>query len=183
MKSAYSPSSYRYPHEQIILTLTLLLVFGVIVFTATATVCGSVLFVAAMLIIAYFATSNRHQSLLKTAQEVTPQTNPRLNDMVEECRATLQTEAVQTFVANRNALNAYTFGLTSPKVVVIYSALGQVLDEEEAKFIIDELRREYAKVRRAELQAAMSSAEHQSDHERAAELAKEFNALQADTNK
>ncbi|MEK7442191.1 MAG: M48 family metallopeptidase [Chloroflexota bacterium] len=129
-------TSYRYPHEQTILTLTLLLVFGVIFFTATATVCGSVVFVAAMLIIAYFATSNRHQSLLKTAQEVTPQTNPRLNDMVEECRATLQTEAVQTFVANRNALNAYTFGLTSPKVVVIYSALAQVMDEDELKFIV-----------------------------------------------
>jgi len=136
MKTIYNTTSYRYPHEQIILTLTLLLVFGVIVFTATATVCGSVLFVAAMLIIAYFATSNRHQSLLKTAQKVTLQTTPRLNDMVEECRATLQAEPVQTFVANRNALNAYTFGLAAPKVVVIYSALGQVMDEVELKFII-----------------------------------------------
>lgn len=136
MKTIYNTTSYRYPHEQIILTFTLLLVFGVIVFTATATVCGSVLFVAAMLIIAYFATNNRHQSLLKTAQKVTPQTTPRLNEMVEECRATLQTEPVQAFVANRNALNAYTFGLTSPKVVVIYSALGQIMDEDELKFII-----------------------------------------------
>ena len=136
MKTTYDITSYRYPHEQTILTITLLLVFGVIVFTATATVCGSVLFVAVMLIIAYFATSHRHESLVKTAQKVTPQTTPRLNELVQECRATLHVEPVQTFVANRNALNAYTFGLTSPKVVVIYSALGQIMDEDELKFII-----------------------------------------------
>jgi Zn-dependent protease with chaperone function len=33
-------------------------------------------------------------------------------------------------------LNAYTFGLSDPKVVVLYSGLLQVMDEDELRFII-----------------------------------------------
>lgn len=53
--------------------------------------------------------------------------------------------------------------------------------KHEAEFIIEEVRREYTKVRRAKLREAMSQAERFGNHARAAELAREFNVLQADT--
>ncbi len=43
---------------------------------------------------------------------------------------------MQVFVAPSNRLNAYTFGLVSPQVVVLHSALLQVLDADELRFVL-----------------------------------------------
>ncbi|MBI4771415.1 MAG: M48 family metallopeptidase [Chloroflexi bacterium] len=136
MQRAYQTTAYRYPGEQLILALTLLLVFLVIALTATATLCTSALFVLAMVGFAYASNSVRHDELVKRAQRVTPQTAPGLAALVQECAARLQAEPVQVFVAPGNALNAYTFGLAAPKVVVLYSPLLPVMDEAEMRFII-----------------------------------------------
>ena len=60
----FSPSSYRYPGEHLILAFTLGLVLVVIAVTAAATVCGSVLFVGLMAVFAYSTTRAHHSALM-----------------------------------------------------------------------------------------------------------------------
>ena len=57
-------SYYRYPRERLVLAFTVLLVGLVIAVTATASVCLSVVFVAAIILISYAANRARHQALL-----------------------------------------------------------------------------------------------------------------------
>jgi len=136
MRAAHDTTAYRYPHEQLILALTLLLVFLVIALTATATLCLSFVFVLAMVALAYFLTRSHHQALLEQAVHVTPHTAPNLAALVAESAVRLRPGPVQVFVAPGEALNAYTFGLSSPKVVVLEAPLLQVMDGDELRFIL-----------------------------------------------
>ena len=132
----FSPDSYRYPGEQLILGGTLLLVLVVIAVTATATVCGSVLFVGVMVALAYASTRSHHEDLLAHARPVTPERTPNLHAVVQAGAARLGPGPIKVYVAASNVLNAYTFGLDSPKVVVIHSALLEALDAEEVAFVV-----------------------------------------------
>jgi Zn-dependent protease with chaperone function len=114
--------------------LTLVLV--VIAVTAAATVCGSVLFVGLVLALAYAGTRAQHSQLMARAQRVTPQTAAGLWALVQAGAARLGPGPVEVYVAQSRVLNAYTFGLDSPKVVVIDSALLQALDADELAFVI-----------------------------------------------
>lgn len=134
--NSFSPSDYRYPGEHVILFGTLTLVLIVIAVTATATVCGSVVFVALMTALAYFSTRAHHEELMQKAIPVTAERAPGLRALVEAGAARLGPGPVEVYVAPSRVLNAYTFGLTSPKVVVIHSALLQVLDADEMAFVI-----------------------------------------------
>jgi Zn-dependent protease with chaperone function len=127
---------YRYPNEQAILALTLFLVFAVIAVTAVATLCGSALFVIAMLVISYLLNRSHHNALIERAQPVTSQTAPELASLVNDCAARLQSGPFNTYIAPENILNAYTFGLVKPQVVVIYAGLAHIMDEDELRFII-----------------------------------------------
>lgn len=130
------PTAYRYPNEQIILTVTLLLVLAVIAVTATATLCGSLFFVALMIALSYAGIRSHHKDLIQGAQLVKPETAPNLAAIVRQCQARLQAGPVQTYVVPRNALNAYTFGLEEPKVVALYAPLLQVMDTDELRFVV-----------------------------------------------
>lgn len=112
------------------------LVLLVIAVTATATLCGGFLVILVVVGYSYLANRVRHEELMKQAQPVTPQTVPGLAALVRECAARLQVEPVQVFVAPSHVLNAYTFGLTAPKVVVLYSSLVQMMDADELRFIV-----------------------------------------------
>jgi len=136
MPLPYDTDEYRYPNEHVIFWITILLVFGVIIATATATFCGSALFVAIMLVMAYFFSASKHNQLISHAQQVSEHTLPGLARVVNGAAARLRPGPVQTFVVPANVLNAYTFGLASPKVVVLYSGLLQVMDADEVKFIV-----------------------------------------------
>jgi Zn-dependent protease with chaperone function len=136
MPSSLNTDAYRYPNERFILVITLLLVLGVIAFTAAATFCGSVLFVALMLGLSYWASTSKHKELISHAQPVTEQNLPALAALAKDATARLQPGPVQTFIVPAKVLNAYTFGLSSPKVVVLYSGLLQVMDADEIKFIL-----------------------------------------------
>jgi len=129
-------TAYRYPNEGLILFVTLALVLGVIAFTALATVCASGLFILAFIALSYYLGRSHHQDLLRGARQVTPQGTPRLAAVVEKCMARLRPGEVQVFVAPGAARNAYTFGLSSPKAVVLYDGLFQVMDRDELAFII-----------------------------------------------
>ena len=132
----FSPADYRYPGEHIILALTILLVLVVIAVTAAATLCGSLLFVGGMVIFAYLSTRAKHAELVERAQAVTAATAPQLWGLVQAGAARLGPGPVVAFVTPSRVLNAYTFGLDSPKVVVLESALLQVMDADEMAFII-----------------------------------------------
>jgi Zn-dependent protease with chaperone function len=120
----------------VILALTLTLVVVVIAVTAAATVCGSVLFVGVVLAMAYAATRAQHSQLIARATRVTPQSAAGLWSLVQAGAARLGPGPVEVYVAPSRVLNAYTFGLDSPKVLVLESALLQALDADELAFVI-----------------------------------------------
>ena len=130
------PGAYRYPNEHIILALTLLLVLGVIIATVAATFCLSLVFVLAFLVISYYMSLDHHRSLVRNAQAVTPQNMPGLYKVAQIGVRGLRPGPVKFYVAPSKTLNAYTFGLTSPKIVVLYSSLLRLMDEDEILFIL-----------------------------------------------
>lgn len=128
---------YRYPNETLILGLTVALVLGVIAFTSVATLCGSALFVVLMLAFAYYRNGEQHAALVRQAQPITAQTIPALAELMDETNRRLgRGQAPRAYVARANVLNAYTFGLTDPKVIVLYSGLVRALDRDELQFVI-----------------------------------------------
>jgi Zn-dependent protease with chaperone function len=132
----YSTTAYRYPHEHLILALTFGLVLLVIAFTAAATVCTSVLFLGFAVFLAYTGSRRAHQSILQRGYPVTAQSLPGLYRLAAGSATRLQPGPVEFFVAPSRDLNAYTFGLESPKVVVLFSALVEAMDEGELSFVI-----------------------------------------------
>ncbi len=136
MGSKYSTTAYRYPSEYLILVVTIGVVLAVIAFTAAATVCASAIFIPAVVLLGYFAGRSRHHALLEQAQKVTTQTAPEMIPLITENSARLQVEPVEVFIAPSSQLNAYTFGMESPKSIVLYSSLFKVMDREEIQFIL-----------------------------------------------
>jgi Zn-dependent protease with chaperone function len=127
---------YRYANETLILIGTLLLIGVALLLTSVPTLCLSPLLVLVLVLFAGQANRAHHQQLMQMAQPVTPQTLPGLAAIVEECRARLRVGPVQTYVIRHRELNAYTFGLADPNVIVLHSALFDVMDADEMRFII-----------------------------------------------
>jgi Zn-dependent protease with chaperone function len=101
-----------------------------------ATFCGSALFVLAMLAISYALNRVHHDELIQKATPVTAQSVPALARLVDDCAARLQSGTVRTYVAPGATLNAYTFGLVQPQVVVVYAGVLQIMDADELRFIL-----------------------------------------------
>lgn len=135
LKSAH-PGLYRNPDEGPVLALTLVLVLGVIALTASATVCTSVVFALGFVIFSYQASRSHHQQLLVSAQSVTSSSSPRLASAVSSAAERLKPGPIEVYLLPTRQLNAYTFGLGSPKVIVLYSGLLRIMDEDEIKFIL-----------------------------------------------
>ncbi len=135
MPSPFRTTDYRTPDELLILGLTLLLVFLVIAISAVATLCTSFIFVALAVFLAYSSSQAHHQALMARAYPVSDQSAPQVAALVRQCVRRLQPGAMQVFVAPSNQLNAYTFGLTDPRIVVLYSALFEVMDADELRFV------------------------------------------------
>ena len=93
------------------------------------------MFVAVMVALSYMLNRSHHEALLQKAQRITTAGTPGLAALVAESVARLQTGPVQVFVAP-GAPNAYTFGLTSPRVVVLRSALLEIMDRDELSFVL-----------------------------------------------
>ncbi len=127
---------YRYPGESIILILTVIAVFLVIILTASATFCLSFIFIIVVIGITYATNQANHQALIRQAYPVNARTNPTITTVAQECMSRIRPGPIELFIAPVKALNAYTFGLASPKVVVLYSALFSEMDEDELRFIL-----------------------------------------------
>lgn len=134
----FSPTmtSYRYPGERLILTLTLTSVLIVIAVSAAATFCASAAFILLFVLVAAWMNQRHHQSLVRGAQRISPQTSPQLAALARQCSDRLRPGAVEFFVVPSAQRNAYTFGLSSPQVVVLYSSLFKIMDEDELRFIL-----------------------------------------------
>lgn len=136
MSAKYSTTDYRYPYEYLILGLTIVVVVLVIAVTAAATVCTSAIFVPMVVIWGYYAGQSRHHALIAQARQVTQDTAPELMPLIQTNRERLQVEPVNVFIVPSNQLNAYTFGMDSPKAVVLYSSLFKIMDQDEIQFIL-----------------------------------------------
>ena len=88
MPRTYTANSYRYPNEQMILGLTVLVVLLVIILTATATVCLSFIFVLGILIFGYFISRSHHQALLVKNKPDHPTNRPRLGTAARTSQGT-----------------------------------------------------------------------------------------------
>jgi len=128
--------AYRYPNEQVVLVLTILLVLAVIVLTATATFCLSGVFILAMFVLSAVLIRSHHQSLMRSAFYVDPARHPELAHLAAQCGLKLQPGPVDLFLVKQNQINAYTFGVGSPKVLVLYTPLLRVMNRGELAFIM-----------------------------------------------
>src|SRR4030042_836526 len=129
MAAKYFTTGYRYPYEYIILVITIVVVLLVIAFTAAATVCTSAIFVPFVVVPGYYAGRNRHGPLISQAELVTPQSAPEMIPLMQANSTRLQVEPVNVFIVPSNQLNAYTFGMDSPKAIVLYSSLFKIMDQ------------------------------------------------------
>lgn len=129
-------TAYRYPTERLILFATLFLVFLLVAITATTTFCLSAAFVFGYIGLAYWSIRSHHNVLLQRGHQLTREQTPDLYALVQKCSARLQTEPVDTFVGPAKTMNAYTFGLSAPKVVVLYGGLIERLRKDELAFVI-----------------------------------------------
>jgi Zn-dependent protease with chaperone function len=136
MSAKYSSTDYRYPYEYFILIITILVVLMVIALTAAATVCASAIFIPLIVIFSYYAGRNRHRELLSRAEQVTSHSAPELLPLIQVNSTRLQVEPVNVFIVPSNQLNAYTFGMDSPKAIVLYSSLFKIMDQDEIQFIL-----------------------------------------------
>lgn len=127
---------YRVDNEQVVLILTILLVFAVIIISSTVTLCTSGIFIILMFVLSAVLTRSHHQSLMHNALPLNPFRMPELAAEVEECSQKLQPGLVDVFIAKHNQMNAYTFGINSPKVLVIYNPMLRVLNPGELRFVI-----------------------------------------------
>ena len=127
---------YRVDNEQVVLALTIILVIGVIILTSTVTFCVSGIFIILMFALSAVLIRSHHQSLMREAYHVKNLHSPKLGELVAECSLKLQPGEVDVYLVDKNQMNAYTFGINSPKVLVLYTSLLKVLTPGELKFII-----------------------------------------------
>ena len=129
-------TGYRYPSEQGILFLTLLLIGTVLAFSAVPTLCLAPLLALGFIFLVYQLNQTQYRKVLRGGTKVTAQQTPRLAALVASCAQRLKPSPVEVFVLPERVLNAYTFGFSNPKVIVVYSPMLEVMDAEELAFVI-----------------------------------------------
>jgi len=129
-------TSYRYPNEQWILILTVGFLLVIALLVGGPTLCLLPLIVLIFVVLAYLMNQSQHQALIRQAQEVTQERAPEMYALVQRLKRRVKPGEVQVYMAGSRQLNAYTFGLESPQVIVLYSALFHVMDEDELSFIL-----------------------------------------------
>ncbi len=129
-------TDYRYPSETAIFWGTILLVALVIILTSAATFCLAGVFILAFFVMAYISNKSHHQSLIYNAQRVDLSKPQPLSELIRMCQNRLKPGSLDVFIVRENQLNAYTFGVDSPKAIVVYSPMFQLMDAEELMFVL-----------------------------------------------
>lgn len=129
-------TEFRHPNETPALILSVLLVGGITLVAAGFTLCLVPLGMLIVLGLAYQANVAHHRALMASALRVDEHNAPPLDALRDRCVRRLRAKPVDLFVARSRDMNAYTFGFSDPKVVVVYSPLLKVLDAAELSFVI-----------------------------------------------
>lgn len=129
-------TSYRYPGEQSTLATTLLLIILLTGLASAVSICVAPLLFAALALISYSLNRSHHQQLIRRGFRVNRAEQPSLAALVQDCVNRLRPESVDVFVVPGRELNAYTFGIDNPKVVVLFGSLLKYMDAGELRFII-----------------------------------------------
>ena len=98
MSGYIKTTAYRYPYEYLVLTATFLLVLVVIALTVMATVCLSAVFLIGFVVLSFLLTRSHHQSLMRSAQRITPETMPALARLTQEGIDRLQPGNINVFL-------------------------------------------------------------------------------------
>jgi Zn-dependent protease with chaperone function len=129
-------TAYRYSSEYFVLFLSLLIILVLSAVASVVSICLVPVIAIFLVLLSYWMSQSQHNQLVQHAQRVTAQETPQLAELVEQCVKRIKPDPVEVFVAGSRELNAYTFGLGSPKTVVLYSSLFKVMDADELRFII-----------------------------------------------
>ncbi len=129
-------TAYRYSTEQWILYLSCIAVLFITLITAVLTFRIGLILIAAGLLLTYFSNRVQYARLLRQAMLVSDQNAEALTHLARECASRLGCDPFQLFIARSPALNAFTFGLRDPKIVVLHSALFNEMDADEIRFIL-----------------------------------------------
>lgn len=132
----FKSTAYRYENENAILTITLILVAFVLAISAVMTFAISAVLFVFMLLMALASNRSHHRLLMQKAFRVQPDNAPNLHNIASICQRRLQPGPVDIFLLRSQALNAYTFGLGNPKVIVVYEPMLRVMDGQELAFVI-----------------------------------------------
>ena len=129
-------TSYRYPSEHFILLITVFLITGLLALSAVPTLCLVPFIALIFIVIIYQLSQGQYRSLVRGGIPVTWEQAPQLAGLAQDCVQKLEPGPVQFYVLPTEQLNAFTFGLSNPKVVVLYSSLMEVMDADELRFIM-----------------------------------------------
>lgn len=129
-------ANLRDPSEQPILIGTMTVILVLLAIMAGLSFCLLPLAVLIFVVIAYFLNRAHHQEIMARATRVTAKSSPNLAKLAAECGQRLDSGPYQLYVLPSNQLNAYTFGFSDPRVVVLYSPLIKTMDETELRFIV-----------------------------------------------
>ena len=136
MKPPFKTTAYRYPTEDIILYLTLVALGVIVLFITGTTIFTGLFFILLFMGVSFIQAHLRHETLRKNRSEIPIRDHCKLIVLKHECATKLQVEPINILVSPSDQLNAYAFGLSSPKVVVLFSELINVMDANELRFII-----------------------------------------------
>jgi Zn-dependent protease with chaperone function len=73
---------------------------------------------------------------MHSALQVNEVQTPNLAKVIMECEIKLQPGMINAYVVNKNQMNAYTFGISAPKALVIYTPVLEVMNPGELTFIL-----------------------------------------------
>lgn len=129
-------TGYRYPTEHFILLVTVFAIAILLALSAVPTICVLPLFALLFIAISYQLSNSQHRQIVQAGTPVSWERTPELARLAQECMQKLKPGQVQIFILPSKQLNAFTFGFSNPKTVVLYSPMLEVMDEDELKFVI-----------------------------------------------
>jgi len=132
----FRTTAYRHPSEFPILLLTILISIAAVVVTAFLTQCLSLLVIVFILGASIFSSRAMQAQLMRKAFLVSPERSPQLDKVVQVCARRLQPGPLNVYVVRENMVNAYTFGLSETKNIVMYEPMLRIMNAGELAFVL-----------------------------------------------
>jgi len=129
-------TSYRYPSEHLILLATVFVISVLLAISAAPTVCALPLVALLFIVVSYRLSKSQLAQIVQTGTPFSWDHTPELEKLAQDCVQKLKPGQVQFFIVQSRQLNAFTFGFSNPKMVVLYSPMLDVMDADELKFVM-----------------------------------------------